>query len=108
VEKEEILQRTKNLPAIVMGNIAKDHQIWEGNEGGAHFKITKEIPSSLIGKVPTVYALSVSGNESGKIHLISDFENAFGKPIIRSADPQLPDIEFLLWKAEEIDKKRTR
>lgn len=104
MEKEEILRRTKDLPTIVMGNVAEDHQIWEGNEGGTHFKITKEIIP--IPKGPMMYALSVSGDERYKARLISDFENALGKPATRNTDPRLPGIEFVLWEATKIDKQR--
>lgn len=108
MEKEEIFARTKNLPEIEMGNIAKDHQIWEGNELGANFKITKEFLSTPIGKLPAVYALSVSGDEDGKVRLIADFENAFGRPISRNSVPILPGIEFVLWKAANVDRQRAK
>lgn len=89
-----------------MGNIAEDHQIWEGTEGGVHFKITKEIMPVRNG--PTVYALSLSGDKDYKPKLIADFENALGKPDIRKVDPKLSGIEFVLWEATKIDKQRAK
>jgi hypothetical protein len=45
MDRETIIMRSKNLPLKVLEPPipAEDHQIWEGNEKAAHFKLTKEL-----------------------------------------------------------------
>ena len=106
--KETILARTNSLPTVespeVTGLMYSDDQIWEDDEEQAHFKVTKEkLPYP---QLPPVYALSVSGKKEGIEKIIEDFRNAFGEPLIRSTDSNLQGIHFVLWNAEEVDKRR--
>jgi hypothetical protein len=104
METDKILLRTGNLPAFLAGKIAEDYQIWEGNEQGAHFKVTKEILPIPNG--PTVYMLSVSGPAESKEKVIADFVDSFGEPIMRFEIPKLPGIDYVSWDAKEIDGRR--
>lgn len=106
--KETILARTNYLPTVespvVTGLMYSDDQIWEGDEEQAHFKVTKEkLPYP---QLPSVYALSVSGKKKGIEKIIADFKTVFGEPLIRNMDSNLQGFHFVLWNAEEVDKKR--
>lgn len=102
MEREEIIKRTRNLPASHPERIAEDHEIWEGNEEGAHFKITR----NYVPQVPTLkfYVLSLSGEKRGREKIISDFKSVFGEPDSQYTLPQTPSIYFLSWDAGKVDK----
>jgi len=104
METEEILLRTRNLPAFLAGKIAEDYQIWEGNEQGAHFKVTKEILPIPNG--PTVYMLSVSGSAESKEKVIADFTSSFGEPMMRFEIPELPGMDCVSWDVKKVDGGR--
>lgn len=84
-DREQIISRLKRLPAIPVGQEAEDNEIWEGDELGAHFKVTKE--TILLPKAPnipdslTMYGLSLSGHKTGVGKIISDFVNVLGDPM---------------------------
>lgn len=101
MEREEIIRRTRNLPASHPERIAEDHEIWEGDEEGAHFKIARNfVPQAPYLKF---YVLSVSGETSGREKIISDFISAFGEPNSQYQVPGLPHIYFLSWDAGKVD-----
>lgn len=104
MERDEIVQRSTGLPAIHPEKIAEDHEIWEGNEAGAHFKITR----NYIPQAPSIkfYVLSVSGRKRGREKIISDFKSVFGEP--RSDQYTLartPGVYFIAWDADKVDPR---
>lgn len=101
MEKEQIIEIIRNLPRKVVGELSEDHQIFEGNQDGAHFKITKEIVP-VSGNL-AIYSLSVSGNVSSKDKIISEFITVLGKPIGISSPEDFPGIDFVIWNAVEVD-----
>jgi len=102
VEREEIIRRTGNLPIIHPEKIAEDHEIWEGNEVGAHFKITR----NYLPQAPFInfYVLSLSGVRRGREKIISDFKSVFGEPDSQYTLPQTPGVYFLSWDAGKVDQ----
>jgi hypothetical protein len=102
MEKEKILARTKDLPIIMGGQITEDWQIWEGEEAGVRFKITKEIVPIPQGE--TLYMLSVSGPSDSKEKVISDFIAAFGQPFDRFTIPEVLGVDYISWDAKVVDE----
>ena len=103
MEREEILRRSKDLPTIHPAKIAEDHEIWEGNEEGAHFKITR----NYVPEAPSVkfYTLSFSGPKRGRERIISGFKEVFGEPDDQYTVPQVPGVHFLSWNADKVDPR---
>lgn len=98
--KMDIQKITKDmfqLPVITVGTIPQDHQIIEGSEYEAHYKITKETPSTFPGL--TIYAFSVSGALENRQKVIDCFIEILGQPLNRFQSKVFPDIDFLCWQA---------
>lgn len=102
MKKEKILHRIRNLPTKLVGEMPEDHQIFEGNKFGAHFKVTKElIPvADLI-----IYSLSVSEEDSvSRNKLIGEFIAIFGPSFSRQEFASMPGIDFVVWEAPKVDE----
>jgi len=97
MDKQKIREAMSRLPVITVGTIAQDHQIIEGNEYEAHYKITKETPPNFPGL--TIYALSVSGVFESRQKVIDCFIEILGQPLSRFQPKTFPGIEFLCWQA---------
>lgn len=81
-------------------------EIWEANETGAHFKVTKEkLFSPKHRQYFTFYALSVSGLLMGRIQVMDDFIRTLGGPLTPVSDTDLlkPTPTFTLWDANYVD-----
>ena|SRR3989338_9258035 len=92
---EAIRISVADLPSIPLGKIAEDHEIWEGNDGGAHFKITRQ-PMPIINR--DFLALSVSGEPADRQKIIDDFVVALGEPTDRSVVPEVAKhIDMVAW-----------
>jgi len=105
MDRDPILRLTKNLPPLSPHEIPQDHQIWEGNQGGAHFKITRNrLPPHADFEF---YTLSVSGVENDRNQLVSDFISALGEPFAQFPLPENPAIIIVSWNARDVDVKRT-
>ena len=105
MEREEIIEKSRNLPAIHPEKIAEDHEIWEGNEPGAHFKFTKNyLPQVPVRKF---YVLSVAGKKRGRERIISDFKSVFGEPERQYTLPRVPAVYFLSWDTGKVDASLT-
>lgn len=103
-ERQTILTRIDLLPIVepplITGLMDTDNRIWEGDEDGAHFNLTKEqLPYP---QLPPMYTLSVWGNRAGIEKIIEDFKNVLGEPLIRT----LKGRDFVSWNALEVDRKR--
>lgn len=95
-EREEILRRVNKLSLFLTGRIAKDNEIWEGDEYGAHFKFTKEA-LFLSPKSPIVYSLSISGPGPAKIKIVSDFVKALGEADNTFTLAEVPGVYYAAW-----------
>lgn len=105
-DREQIITRLRQLPSIPAGTIALDHQIWEQDEAGAHFKVTREHHQDLqTGLRLTFYSLSVSGLMSGKEQVISDFLAVLGQPLLPIQDLAYPGVHFALWNANRVNRE---
>lgn len=103
MDKQKIREAMFRLPVITVGTIAQDHQIIEGDEYEAHYKITKETPSTFPGLI--IYALSVSGAFENRQKVIDSFIEILGQPLNRFQSKVFPGIDFLCWQALTIDKE---
>jgi len=103
MEKSNIVNRARALPQKEMLPLreAGDAEIWEGNENGTHFKLTREqLP---INRIPPVFALSLLGNPAGMESLLGDFVKTFGDPLIISSPDETSGILFCMWDASKVD-----
>jgi len=96
MDKQKIIKALSQLPVIRVGTIPDDHQIIEGNEYEAHYKITKETSSTFPGL--TIYALSVSGAFENRQKVIDSFIEILGQPLSRLQPKTFPGIDFLCWQ----------
>lgn len=104
-EREQIIQELKKIRIKPMNlTEAKDPEIWEGDDSGAHFMLTKESLYKTFGVNLIVYALSVSGLYTGKEKVISDFLRTFGEPVQKDINLLDPDPSFILWDASTVDR----
>ena len=100
---QKIRQAMLRLPVITVGTIAEDHQIIEGDEYEAHYKITKEMPSTFPDL--TIYALSVSGAIENRQKVIDSFIEILGQPLNRFQSKVFSDIDFLCWQVLKNSEK---
>ncbi len=104
MERDTILERTKNIAIKIMGEIPDDHHVWEGFDSGAKFIVSKEIYP--IEERYIFYSLSVSGPLENRRKLIQDFIDALGKPTTDNKSDYAGAIEFVLWNADQVDTNR--
>ena len=104
--KELLPNRILSLPTILVGTEAQDHEIIEENNGLVHFKITKEWaedPNS--NRQMTIYSMSVSGPKKDRLDFIRRISQRFGKPRMTIELPQIPNINFCIWHAKELEER---
>ncbi len=96
MEKEIISASIASLPKSELGAIQSDREIWEGTDGGAHFKVTRHILPGT--QANEVIALSISGTPDERRRVIKDFKQVFGVPV--GGDVSLKDpthVDILEW-----------
>lgn len=105
MEREKIINNTLDLPQIEAGTVASDDEIWEEDDGGAHFKVTKEYATAY-GIEVVMYIMSVSGAEEERHRVITEFIDVFGKPATENTVKATSGpIDFISWL---VSKKETR
>jgi hypothetical protein len=106
VEKEEIREKARRLVSKQITNLnPSDEEIWEGEECGAKFMLTKDImPPNPAMKA--IYSLSVSGNLDGQVKVVGDFIDTFGRPTWREESSEIGNGEIVVWNADKVDQKR--
>lgn len=104
-DREQIISRLEGLKVKPMGfREATDEKIWEANEAGAHFMVTKESLQPMFPLPLTVYALSVSGPYSAKEKIVGDFVKALGIPLEADVNLGEPNPSFILWPISALSK----
>jgi len=103
INEKELRGALSQLPVIIVGAITEDHQIIEGNEEGAHYKITKETTSQFPDFA--VYMLSVSGPSGSRLNLIAQFIEMLGLPLKEFQIKDSPHIDYICWDAKKVDKE---
>lgn len=104
-DRETIISHITELPVISVGTMAGDEQIWEANERGAYFKVTRErMPVYVAGILAEVYSLSVSGTILAKNRIVRDFTKALGQPLQSPYELPGTGIAFLIWDAQKLDR----
>ncbi|MEP7204753.1 MAG: hypothetical protein ABI716_00995 [Candidatus Saccharibacteria bacterium] len=88
MEKDIIESTVANIPTSRLGEIQKDHEIWEQTDGGAHFKVTRHT-LHVAGELEML-ALSISGQPTERARIINEFSLVFGIP---SSQDVVPDRE---------------
>lgn len=95
MDKDRIFTEVNKLPEIPADKYPiEDEEIFEGNEYGAHFKITRNF-AQMRGIKIEYYTLSVSGRRYAKDKVIQDFVNALGEP--PGGWMKMPGVEFVSW-----------
>ncbi len=106
VEKEEIWDKSgKILPKKINNLNPSDDEVWEGEEAGAKFILTRDI-MPVNPAMRTIYSLSVSGDLDGQIKVVGDFVDAFGKPVWREQAVEIEGGEIVVWNGDKVDQKR--
>jgi hypothetical protein len=89
MERVAIETSVAEIPISPLGKVARDHEVWEGTDGDARFKVTRhqllEVPSA-----PEMLYLSVSGESSERGRIISEFSAVYGKPVGNDTSPEDP------------------
>jgi hypothetical protein len=86
---------TASLPLSTLGEVQADEEIWEENDGGAHFKVTRhQLP---VEEYTEMLALSVSGVASERRRVINEFAQVFGIPATKSAIIASDYIDIVAW-----------
>ncbi|HSW37308.1 MAG TPA: hypothetical protein VLG37_02980 [Candidatus Saccharimonadales bacterium] len=97
MERLTIEATVAGIPFSALGKVARDHEIWEGTDGGAQFKVTRHQLAEVPG-VPEILSLSVSGEPSERDRIISEFEHVFGKAAIKDPPPEgVQYIQMVGW-----------
>ena len=96
MDREQIISGTSFLPKIPAGKIPEDHEIFEGDDAGAHFKFTKNKADSPQGII-SFNMLSVSGVNEAKERIIKDFIEVFGEPTEQETSRWRLDLELVTW-----------
>lgn len=100
----ELREVLSQLPVIAGGTEPQRHQVIEGSEDSAHFRITKEESSEPSGYV--FYACRVSGSsEDSRLSLSSIFIGLLGKPLMEFPAKALSNTDSFYWNAKEIDEE---
>jgi hypothetical protein len=79
MERQTIETMTAFIPPSELGAIPADEEIWEENDRGAHFKVTRHILPLLEPKVE-VLSMTLSGEASDRRRIIEEFSEVFGAP----------------------------
>ena len=105
VEREEIRDRVRKLvPKDIRNQAPNDEEIWEGEENGARFMLTRDImPPNPAMK--TIYSLSVSGDLDGQVGIVEDFIAEWGKPVVRQPSEIFLNGEVLIWNGDKVVRK---
>lgn len=82
MEREAIETIPMSLPEIKVGCIPDDNEVWECNDGGAHFKITKHRLATRAVFL-SFLSLSVAGNPDDRSRVINEFNEVYGEPFVR-------------------------
>lgn len=96
MERDAIREEVARLPLSPLGVEARDEEIWEANDGRAHFKITRHILPVPDLKVE-IMVLSVSGLLSERTRVIGEFREALGEPDQQELNPNPEGIDFVTW-----------
>ncbi len=101
-DPNEIRRRFGSLPVKPLSRIAKEHEVWEGSEEGAHFIVSRDVmppPLNL-----TVCSLSVSGEPKSAVRIIADFRRVFGEPMGGEVVKN-PGMVFVVWDSSTLNQK---
>lgn len=94
-----IKQVLLELPTSPIDKVPDDGDIWEANDGGAHFKMTRhELP--IDGSDLDFFSLSISGPESERSRLIAEFSASMGEPEMVEKSESEDGIDFVGWAVQ--------
>jgi len=96
MEKEIIESWAASVPLSNLGEVQANEEIWEEQDGGAHFKLTRHrlpLPSKQ-----EVIGMSISGDPLDRKRVIQDFKAVLGP--IENGDISLKDphhVDVIVW-----------
>lgn len=99
MEAETIREKTAELPKTIPGRLALPGEVWEGDDGGAHFIVSRHL---LVAQgMPEFCSLSLSGDQDEVERLIGEFSEVFGQPDhIDRNTPPIPHVTVVSWLVE--------
>ncbi|MCJ7804206.1 hypothetical protein MUP35_00525 [Patescibacteria group bacterium] len=104
--KERLISNLLNLPLSELGEIQKDEEIIEGNDGSIHYKMTRHIIKPKgINQTFDGFFLSVSGPFFEKFQFINNLSKDLGKPVLINTSLYNPEIALATWDAKEVTKR---
>jgi len=100
MERDEILRGVTEIPACQLGNIAADNEIWEGQDGRAHFKVTRRYFGVRIDL--ELVMMSVSGLPDERKRVINEFTEVLGAPDEVSVRDGYGHVDTASWLIDEV------
>ncbi|HEY5267905.1 MAG TPA: hypothetical protein VII94_02125, partial [Candidatus Saccharimonadales bacterium] len=96
---EIIKEKIPGIDLSRLGEEPTDEQIWEENDGFAHFKVTRHELNHGIKESFTMIGLSISGKPEDRARIQKEFTIAMGKQPDVSETVELENysIGFLIW-----------
>ena len=96
MEKEIIGSWVASLPETHFGSMHEDDEMWEEQDGGAWFKVTRHVQGSGM----SMMAMSITGPTEERRRVIGEFSEVFGQPA-RKDISELPNhLDFIIWSLE--------
>jgi len=84
------------IPPSELGGIARDEEIWEEDDGGAHLKVTRHILPDLPVEIE-VLSMSVTGRVAERRRVIGEFNEVFGEPASGDIKDDSEYVDVVMW-----------
>lgn len=95
MDAERIRAEVDRLPLIEPEHVLEDSDVWEGDENGGHFILSR---TAFLIVDFELLELVVTGPVEARASLIRDFRAAFGKPTRIDVFPEEPNgIDMMTW-----------
>jgi hypothetical protein len=99
MEEERIKSTIVRIPVSEIGILLEARDLWEGDDGGAHFIVSRHIlpaPNEL-----PMISLSISGAPDERLRLLREFKQVLGNPENGDVNLKDPDhVDMFAWLAD--------
>lgn len=98
---EIIREKVPKLPALSIGRVALEQEVWFDQDGQAQFKVFRHLIDGVPDEVITY--LTVSGRASDRSRVIQQFTQVLGEPDLRYPIRWQPDhIDLAAWSKKQL------
>jgi len=99
---EIIKEKILDIDFSRLGEEPTDEQIWEENDGSAHFKVTRHQLNRGISECFTMISLSVSGASEDRIRIQNEFTTAMGRQpdVLDTFERENYSVDFFIWRVD--------